>query len=314
MQLIESYQPEYVARFVALQETCNCPKCKAEQGEYPRVTQRFQNQERESLMLGCESAVRETLLNPEAFVLHPVQTQAMAKETLSPWLEQVNQQCINLTIQRAMNLECSLYAIGVLLSKAQTLSEQGDESCEQIASMGEQLMLLADQNVLQQQLGMLPPIVESRLEALQGMGALRLNLNLPLPQKMPMMLKLSELSIMQPARLAERLQELEAAWQTQTLFTEQPYILRNALLYSLYHHVFPGIDAKNYGESFLALVRHFFRLKMLCAMWLTDNEQLTEENVVTLFSAYFAWQATETAQFNADQTADYSLLTGLALI
>ena len=27
MQLIESYQPEYVARFVALQETCNCPKC-----------------------------------------------------------------------------------------------------------------------------------------------------------------------------------------------------------------------------------------------------------------------------------------------
>lgn len=28
MQLIESYQPEYVARFVALQETCNCPKCK----------------------------------------------------------------------------------------------------------------------------------------------------------------------------------------------------------------------------------------------------------------------------------------------
>ena len=64
----------------------------------------------------------------------------------------------------------------------------------------------------------------------------------------------------------------------------------------------------------MALVLHFFSLKMLCAMWLTDNEQLTEENVVTLFSAYFAWQTTETAQFNADHTADYSLLTGLALI
>ena len=108
MQLIESYQPEYVARFVALQETCSCPKSKTEQSEYPRVPHRVQHQERESLMLGGESAVRETLLNPEAFVLHPVQTQAMAEDALSPWLEQVHQQSINLTIQRAMNLECSL--------------------------------------------------------------------------------------------------------------------------------------------------------------------------------------------------------------
>lgn len=314
MQLIESYQPEYVARFSARDESCGCPACKTAQGEFPMVTQRFLNQERESLLLGCESALRETLFNPDAFILHPSQAQAMAEEALSPWLEQMNQQCINLAIHPKMDLSCSLYAIGVLISKAQALSDQGDKSCEQIASMGEQLTLLAEQNVLQQQLGMLPPIVESRLEALQGMGAMRLNLNLPLAQKMSMMLKLSELAIMQPARLAERLQQLDAAWQTQTLFVQHPYILRNVLLYCLYHSVFPGSSTNNYGESFLALAHHFFRLKMLCAMWLTDNAELTEGNIVTLFSAYFAWHQNEAIPSNADHTADYSLLTGLALL
>lgn len=75
------------------------------------------------------------------------------------------------------------------------------------------------------------------------MGRIRLNLNLPLTEKMSVALKMSELSVMQSARLADRLQQLESLWSTIPLFDEQPHILRNALIYQLYNDVFPAFNA-----------------------------------------------------------------------
>lgn len=313
MELIEHYQPEFVARFDARETSCTCPACQSAGQAWPHISVKLKNQQRESLDIACETAAQEMLFNPQAFILHTAKAEPQGDEPLSPWNETLNQQCINLAVHPALTLEVSLYAIGVLLSKAQHHLDNGDSDPALLVSMGEQLAALAEQGVLAQQFAMLPPIVENRIAALKAMGAMRLNLNLPMVEKMGMALKLSELTIMQPDRLAERLQVLESAWAGLALFEEQPHVLRNILIYQLYSDIFPGVADTNYGEAMLALAHQFFWIKMLCAMR-SEQGALTQEDVALLVSALRGWQQQNPFAAEAYHTSDYSLLCGLALL
>jgi len=313
MELIEHYQPEFVARFDARESSCTCPACQSAGQAWPHISVKLKNQQRESLDIGCETAAQELLFNPEAFILHTAKAAPQSDEPLSPWSETLNQQCINLAVHPALTLEVSLYAIGVLLSKAQQHLDNGENDPALLVSMGEQLVALAEQGVLTQQFAMLPPIVENRIAALKAMGAMRLNLNLPMVEKMGMALKLSELTIMQPARLAERLQALESCSAGIALFEEQPHVLRNILIYQLYSEVFPGVNSTDYGEAMLGLAHQFFWIKMLCAMR-SEQGALSQEDVVLLVSALRGWQQQNPFATEAYHTSDYSLLCGLALL
>ena len=312
MELIEHYQPEYVVRFAERKRPCTCPACQKSAGDWPVTQLKLKNQQRDSLDAGCETAAREILLNPQAFVLHTSTTEPDSKQVFNTWDETLNQLCINLAVHPALALESSLYAIGVLLSKAQRYRDNDQCDPQELLTMGEQLSALADGGILDEQMRVLPPIEVNRVEALEQMGAMRLTLNLPAMQKMSMMLKLSELAVMQPARLQDRLRELEAGIARNTLLTEQPHILRNALIYKLYGECLPGPDADNYGDVLMSLTRMMFQLKMLCAMWREDNAQLTHDDVVALFSAWFNWQRGNV--WKGANSADYTLLCGLSLI
>ncbi|MBB1198992.1 hypothetical protein EGM70_01555 [Enterobacteriaceae bacterium 89] len=312
MDMIDHYQPEYVARFV--QKVCTCPACQQAPEGWPHVSVALKNQQRESLSMNCEAAASAILLDPEAFVLSATREKAQGEQLLTPWKEMLNQQCINLAVHPAMSLEVCLYAIGVLISKAQQYRDNGESDPAMLASMAEQLMLLAEQGVLERQFGELPAIPQNRLSALKMMGSLRLNLNLPMAEKMGVMLKLSELSIMPPARLEERLAGLDFTKRQITLFSEQPHILRNLLIYKLYHDVFPGVECANYGEAYLALATTFFRLRTLCAIAAGERGELSNEQVVTFISALSAWEQQHPLTTDDAHTADYSLLCGLSLL
>lgn len=314
MELIEHYRPEFVARFDARDTACACPACQSAEQTWPRISLKLKNQQRESLDIGCETAAKEMLFNPEAFILHIEQAAPQSEEMLPAWSEVLNQQCINLAVHPALPLEVSIYAIGVLLSKAQQHLDNGETDPALLVAMSEQLSALAEQGVLEQQFAMLPPIAENRLAALKEMGAMRLNLNLPMVEKMGMALKLSELSIMQPARLAERLHALESAWAGVTFFNEeQPYTLRNMLIYKLYSDIFPGVNCENYGEALLKLARQFFHIKMLCAIR-AEQGALTQDDVALLISALCGWELQHPFAAEAGRAADYSLLCGLSLL
>lgn len=313
MELIEHYRPEFVLRFDARETPCDCPACQNGEDSWPYVSVKLKNQQRETLDIGCETAAKEMLFNPDAFILHTIRAESQSDAPLSPWAETLNQQCIHLAVHPALTLELSLYAIGILLSKAQQYQDNDERDPTLLVDMGEQLATLAEQGVLAQQFAMLPPIVENRISALKEMGAMRLNLNMPMVDKMGMSLKLSELSIMQSARLAERHDALTSTWSTITLFNEQPFMLRNILIYELYSSVFPGMDCSNYGEALLALVRQFFQLKMLCAIR-AEQGALTPDNVALLVSALRGWQQQNPLAAEAGHTSDYSLLYGLSLL
>lgn len=313
MELIEHYQPEFVSRFDARETPCTCPACQNAEATWPHVSVKLKNQQRETLDIGCETAAKEMLFNPEAFVLHTAQAAPQGEEALSAWSEALNQQCINLAVHPALTLEVSLYAIGILLSKAQQYLDNGESDPALLAAMGEQLATLAEQGVLAQQFAMLPPIAENRAAELKEMGAMRLNLNLPMVEKMGVSLKLSELAIMQPARLAERQQVLDAAWPTIALFNDQPHTLRNILIYQLYSDIFPGVGCTNYGEALLGLARQFFHIKMLCAIR-AEQKELTQDDVAMLVSALRGWQQKNPSVGESGSTADFSLLCGLSLL
>lgn len=314
MELIEHYQPEFVKRFDARETPCDCHCCRNAPEGWPHVRIALKNQQRESLNIACEAAAREMLLNPEAFVLHTTQAEAQGDAVLGEWSKTLNQQCINLAIHPALLLETRLYAIGVLLSKAQQHHDNGEFDPALLVSMGEQLSSLAEQGILAQQFAMLPEIAENRLAALKELGAMRLNLNVPMAEKMAMSLQLSELAIMSPSRLADRHQELMQRWHDIALFNAQPFMLNNALIYPLYHDIFPGIDSHNYGEAFLGLARQFFQLKMICAIRQSDRHDLTADDVVMLVSALKEWQQQNPFPAQTENTADYSLLCGLSLL
>jgi lysine-N-methylase len=314
MEIIERYQPEFVLRHAARSEACSCPACSRASEGWPQANVKLTTQLRESLDPGCESVARELLFNPQAFELQISQAEVQGTVELTAWDEMLNQQCINLAVHPALSLEVSLYAIGVLLSKAQQYLVDDKRDPALLMSMGEQLAQLAEHGVLEEQLTMLPVIKEHRLAALKEMGAMRLNLNLPMADKMSMMLKLSELNIMQPNRLSERLQELQQNMAKCQVLTEQPHILRNVLIYRLYQNVFPGIKCENYGLAFQALTRQFFQLKMLFAVWVADRQMLSDGEIVTLFSAWFGWDGNCPQAEAAAVSSDFSLLVGLSLL
>lgn len=313
MELIEHYQPEFVARFDARATPCQCLACQQAEREWPHISVKMSNQQRESLDITCVTAAREMLFNPQAFILHTSQHTAQGGATLSPWSETLNQQCINLAIHPALPIEISLYAIGVLLSKAQQLLDSGVHEPAPLTSMGEQLAELAERGILTQQFSMLPSLTDNRIAALQVIGQMRLNLDLPLVEKMSMALKMSELSVMHSTRLAERLQELESIWLTITIFDEHPYILRNILLYQLYSDVFPGIQQTNYGAAMLELANLFFQIKILCAIR-HEQSQLTEDDIVMLIKSLKIWLQQNPVTTDEMHTADTSLLHGLSLL
>ncbi|HDG1670723.1 TPA: hypothetical protein PFE07_000143 [Kluyvera cryocrescens] len=313
MELIEHYRPEFVARFDARETPCACPTCQKSEQAWPHISMKMRNQQRESLDIRCETAAKEMLFNPGAFVLHTTQVEAQSEEMLPAWSEVLNQQCINLAVHPALALEVSLYAIGILLSKAQQHWDNNETDPALLSAMSEQLSVLAEEGVLTKQFAMLPPINENRITALQQMGAMRLNLNLPMAAKMGVALKLSELAIMTPTRLDERQQALNTAWPELVLFDEQPHVLRNILIYQLYSDVFPGVNCSNYGEAFLGLARQFFQIKMLCAIR-AEQCELTQDDVALLVSALRGWQQQNPFTVEATNTSDYSLLYGLSLL
>lgn len=314
MDIIERYQPEFVTRHATLSETCSCPACRRGSEGWPQASVHLATQLRESLDPGCESVARELLLNPQAFALHISQGEVQDAVQFTAWDEMLNQQCINLAVHPALSLEVSLYALGVLLSKAQQYLDDDNRDPALLMSMGEQLAQLAEHGVLEEQLAMLPPIKENGLAALKAMGAMRLNLNLPMVEKMSVMLKLSELGIMPTSRLSERLEELQGGLQRCALLTGQPYILRNVLIYRLYHDVFPGVGCENYGAVMFSLAQDFFQLKMLLAIAMGEEQTLAEDKLITLFSAWYSWRQVNPMQVDAQNSADYSLLCGLSLL
>jgi lysine-N-methylase len=284
---MEHYQPEFVIRYLAENTACDCPHCLSSEDAPTLTSIKFNNQQRDSLDVSCESAARQMLLNPEAFVLHAAEINETADTSPDLWLENLNQQCLNLAMHPAMTLETALYAIGVLLSKAQQYQDTQQSDPALLTDMAAQLGSLAEQGILAEQYQQLPQIVATQAKALKSLGAQRISFNLPMMEKMAVSLKVGELMVMNEAQLADRVRALQAHWDALKTTRNMPFITRNLLMYKLYHDVFPGPSDVRYGEKLLRLALQFFHLKMILAIWIeTAGSELTDEALVSMFCSW----------------------------
>jgi lysine-N-methylase len=280
---MEHYQPEFVVRYLAENADCACPHCLSSDDANPLTSIKFNNQQRDSLDVTCESAARQMLLNPDAFVLHAGKNDEIADAQPDIWLETLNQECLNLAMHPALTVELSLFAIGILLSRVQQYQGAKANDPALLVTMAQELCLLAEQGVLAQQYVALPQIGTVQTMALKSLGAKRMSFNLPPMEKMAVALKIGELKIMNDAQLVDRASSLQTQWNVFKTASNLALIYRNVLIYKLYTDIFPGKNDVCYGEKFLRLTQQFFQLKMLFAIWAETGNELTDDIISSLY-------------------------------
>ena len=308
---MEHYQPEFVTRYLTENAACTCPACQSSGNELAVVSIQFNNQQRDSLEVSCESAARQLLLNPQAFVLHAGENSGETLPHTDLWLETLNQQCLNLAMHPSLNTETALYAIGILLSKAQQYQRQQQHDPALLVGMAEEVCVLANNGVLADQYNQLPQFSALRAAALKTLSALPIDFTLPLSEKMTLTLKISELMLMNETHLVDRVQALGSLWEE--FHAQAPaFVARNILIYQIYQNIFPGRNPTRYGSQMLHLTRQFFQLNNLFALWLETGNPLTDDVQVSLFSSWYRSQCNIVANPRDDD--DAALLEAFALI
>lgn len=311
---MEHYQPEFVTRYLAENSNCDCTECQTAESHWPLKSIKFNQQQRDFLDVSCESAAKQMLLNPEAFVLHAGENNEAGDAQPDLWLEMLNQQCLNLAMHPALTVETALFAMGVLLDKAQQYQDAQQNDPELLVAMTEKLGAWAEQGVLVEQYVQLPKNATTQTMALKSLSSQRMNFNLPAMDKMTLALKIGELNVMNEAQLLDRLNTLQQHWDALKSTNNMAVIARNSLMYKLYSDVFPGAGDAHYGETFMRLTQHFFQLKMLLAIWVETGNELTDDLLVSMYSSLYLVQKDNVIPEANANDGETTLLYALSLI
>ncbi|EIC82583.1 hypothetical protein [Serratia sp. M24T3] len=322
MPMIKRYTPNYVVKFKQTSTCCTCLSCKKSPPKTALVTQYWKNQQRESVSLRCESACRAVLLDPQAFMLDDSSLDTeenQVRQEFTAFEQALNQQCINLAIAPQPSFEESLFALGILVSKAESLDPQAGESLDALLNMAADLQALAENGQLQQQYILLPPVPEIQAKAFKTLGKKSFAFALPKLQKMALQMALSELSLLSPAQFAERHDEIKTVWQDSCTpyFAKRSHIWRNYLLYCLYHQPFSPTVSHRITDCYFELLADIYELKTLLAIALSSDIAMDEDSVIKIFTAFH--QAGENQQETNPGKHDLgdktnNLLNALALI
>lgn len=296
--MIECYTPQFVLRLQQNTEKCGCAGCRHQPF---LVSRRWQAQVRHSARLGCDRAAREILCHDDAFVLHCGQTEQREATPLDPCQQAMNQAAITLTVATDADPDVILYAVGILISKSRQHT-----SPTEIAALGDDLVGLLAQGVMQQAFAQLPVIDRWKLAELRSLSRSELDADLDPLTGMTLVLKLNEINVMATAYLRDELQSLEQDPRLAIFMQSHRSVFINVLLYEFYHYVFPGADGETRELQYQRLCRRYFNLKMLCALFVQNDLPLDDETLSALFAA---WQRTPEV---AD--SDNPLLAGISLL
>lgn len=298
MNPILSYTPEYVLRLQQNEDACGCP------GSLQRpqlVSFSWQDQVRHSAWIGCDRAAHEILCREDAFVLHSEVAAEPGTERLDTRQQAVNQAAINLAIVSDAAPGLILYTLGVLLSKSQQLKD-----AQQIEALGDELAGLLEQGAMAEAFAQLPAVDTYKLDALRTLSRSELDASLDPLTGMTLVLKLNELNVLSPRYLQDMLRTLEQDPRLADFMRSRRSVFINALLYTFYHQVFPGADDAGWPQQFHRLCRHYFSLKMLCALFIQGELPLDDDTLAALFAA---WERIPPAG-----GCDNPLLAGISLL
>lgn len=316
MELIDNYQPEYVKRFKENNKKCQCQNCLKEGEGYPYVTLTWKNQQRESLSLSCQTAAKEILLNPQAFILHVSSTtmDSIGHDEMTTDVEMLHQMIINHVIDSRTNYKESLYALSILLNKMQRGMVAGALNIDELVVLSSQLSDLISSGDLKKHFSEIPKLQNICQGLLVNIGDIKLELDLPMARKMSFMLKLSELKILSEERLAERLVELESVFSSQNqALSNVDFIFKNFILYKVYHNAFFEMG-EGAISGFKELCDELFEIKTLISLYLLDTPDMALEEFSMIISSYYKWKKDNASKrVNLVKNED-TILYGLAVL
>ncbi|MBC1061539.1 lysine-N-methylase [Escherichia coli] len=285
MSFIECYEPEYVRNFLAQHP-----------GSPLYVRKVWKNEIRQSLALTDIASCQAVLNDARAFDLQltyrPVEKNAAA---LSARDAIVNQIILSTLTLPDLTPELSLYAVGILLSRARKMPGKDGNILARLTALPQALADHAQKGTLQAQFAQLPPVpkLARQLVTLLGSFAFDWSILPESPRKASLPLQVTLLTLHDANSEALLQQQLKVQWQTtwQQHFAVAPWMMRNWLIYRVYHEVIGQAD----GTDYFPLVCDFYLIRTLISLWTLDDSPLRQEDIFALFSVFERWRESENA-------------------
>ncbi|NWG84535.1 lysine-N-methylase [Escherichia coli] len=285
MSFIECYEPEYVRKFLARHP-----------GSPLYVRKVWKNEIRLSLSLtdiaSCEAVLNDVRAFDLQLTYRPLEENAAE---LSARDAIVNQVILSTLTLRDLTPELSLYAVGILLSRASKMPGRDGDILARLTTLPQALADHAKKGILQAQFAQLPPVPQlaRHLATLLGSFTFDWSILPESPRKTSLPLQMPLLTLHDANSEALLQQQLQTQWQTtwQQHFATAPWMMRNWLIYRVYHDVIGQTD----GADYFPLVCDFYLLRTLISLWTLDGSSLRQEDIFALFAMFERWRASENA-------------------
>lgn len=289
MSMIECYEPDFVRAFLS---------------HHPdsllKTQMVFENEIRQSLTLTTAASCKAALGAADAFSLHVTQCDAIPNASpLSARQQTLNQAALDVITLPELSEELRLYALGIMVSYSDKLTDESPETLSQLATIPQGLAAHAEAGRLQQQFACLPTITQLQCQLLTRLGGLALDWDsLPeSPRRQTLQLQVSLLMLQDANSEALLQQQLATQWQTtrERYFAPSPWVLNNYLIYRLYHDTFPQQAGADTAECYFTLVTDYFLLRTLFSLWTLEGSSLNQEEIFAIFALFERWRYSEDA-------------------
>ncbi|EHX9029268.1 lysine-N-methylase [Escherichia coli] len=285
MSFIECYEPEYVRKFLARHP-----------GSPLYVRKVWKNEIRPSLSLtdiaSCEAVLNDVRAFDLQLTYRPVEdnsAELSARDAI------VNQVILSTLTLRDLTPELSLYAVGILLSCASKMPGRDGDILARLTTLPQALADHAKKGTLQAQYAQLPPVPQLARQLMTLLGGCAFDWSIlpESPRKASLPLQVTLLTLHDANSEALLQQQLQTQWQTtwQQHFATAPWMMRNWLIYRVYHDMIGQTD----GADYFPLVCDFYLLRTLISLWTLDGSPLRQEDIFALFAMFERWRASENA-------------------
>ncbi len=207
----------------------------------------------------------------------------------------VNQVILSTLTLRDLTPELSLYAVGILLSCASKMPGRDGDILARLTTLPQALADHAKKGTLQAQYAQLPPVPQLARQLMTLLGGCAFDWSIlpESPRKASLPLQVTLLTLHGANSEALLQQQLQTQWQTtwQQHFATAPWMMRNWLIYRVYHDMIGQTD----GADYFPLVCDFYLLRTLISLWTLDGSPLRQEDIFALFAMFERWRASENA-------------------
>lgn len=207
----------------------------------------------------------------------------------------VNQVILSTLTLRDLTPELSLYAVGILLSRASKMPGRDGDILARLTTLPLALADHAKKGTLQAQYAQLPPVPQLARQLMTLLGGCAFDWSIlpESPRKASLPLQVTLLTLHDANSEALLQQQLQTQWQTtwQQHFATAPWMMRNWLIYRVYRDVIGQTD----GADYFPLVCDFYLLRTLISLWTLDGSPLRQEDIFALFAMFERWRASENA-------------------